>query len=225
MQLIYSPAKGVYQGNDDVMNSLSTTSAQFGILNYELYKRVLKEYKKHKSVYDLSNNSPYLLILKSFSLAKYCKCKIEPTVKGISDAMLYAKPWELKNHLWPGNPEPFLATLKFIFEQVGPYITVNKVNLETEWQKMNNNFLIDYYSWWDFHSIHPRIWIANCLRKLEYYFSENQVYNIYKNKLEEVKPLLMSKVTNTKTDELRLLWKIAIMKEIRHIIFMKPLIP
>ena len=134
MDLItYDHIKGQFKfyGDYQLKSFIEQTESIYGILGYELQRRVYDEYVLHKSVYDLLHNKPDLLMFQVPRLIHQCKIRTKPTDREwLSMVNKYCRQGCLNPKLYPVLPE-------YLFQMLNEYLNkiIHYMDFETSEQR------------------------------------------------------------------------------------------
>ena len=163
--------------------TLSILTEGRGILNYKLYHKVLKEYKKHRSVYDSTRGST-ILSLRAISLASLCYGTRGPEVKGASYKYLsetvikeHVIPWSEDSDFfthYPQLPTQALPLFKDLLVKLFGYIQLPEDKSRSEMDRYNDwvipgitGIVAHYYVNWPRYSEHPEEWFNLCMKAVQ----------------------------------------------------------
>lgn len=189
MQKLIFKSNGIFQGDDEVMGTIENFTSICGIPHYQLYKKVLKEYNKHRSIYDMDHNK-HLLTCVTFRLARECDMLTLPSNDDDIEKALSIAKFRIPVHhsaddkiRFPVLPWPALDAIKELVGQASIYAPLDantKKNLYA-------NLIISFYSDWHRNIRDNRAWVFYCLNAIMNFVPEEhrvQANNIFERTSE-----------------------------------------
>jgi len=171
MPVLIAFNKGEWTGYELLMRAIERMTSVCSIPKYELFKKVLKEYHKYRSIYDMDHNSPSLLICRMLSLAKTCTMLTVPqTELDIRNIMSDITLPYHANSRYPILPNLMLEHLGKLFDDSTMYIDKNILGPDQSFSDIKEifirNFSISYFSNWQNNIVEPRPWILLCIEQI-----------------------------------------------------------
>ncbi len=187
-QLGYNKKLGWY-GTKYVLDTLSNLTSEFGVLNYELYKLTLKEYEKHRDVYDMAHNYDKLIRAKAvgillskcwyattpmkereFNIVNMAKQSYLPYHNILSIRTSSDKAFKLSHYSsYPSLPRGIALIFWDILEDVKGFIDIQghsrkDIDLHTGFViPAMEGMILSYYANWDEYQVNPELWFNKCI--------------------------------------------------------------
>lgn len=160
--LIFS--QGQWSGENNVIEHIEYFTHSLGILNYELYRKTLKEYRKNKDVYDMSR--PFLLKFKIVALAKTCTQHNEITDSLLETIFDYRGASSMWIH-YPVFPKEIIDTFKDLISRLSPYVFTDGKMMHDLSDQLLHRITINFYMYWDVYVRDPKAWVNYGIRMLK----------------------------------------------------------
>lgn len=142
--------------SETVRTFVDTVESLLGILNEQLYKKVVKELEDNYSVYNLQHNrNDILLMLQTYRLVKECECKTPQNLpqfhEEIKKLIGDLDPLDINEYLlnlpldrYPVLPKDHINTILEAYEKVKPYYTHHQPRKVDIWYQLVLNFYSDW---------------------------------------------------------------------------------
>ena len=161
-----------WYGWPTIMKHLKNVTSVCGISHFQLYEKTLKEYHRHRSIYDMHHNAPFLLQCKILALSKTCNMLTVPSSERAIESVLHSLDVSLgAKNLIEGRRYPVLMpevmdAMMEMLDQIFQYMILPdgaNASLYEVKAVYKRNFTIDFYSNWQLNVINPKPWITSCL--------------------------------------------------------------
>lgn len=173
---IHLNSSGNWVGNKSLLEHIEELSSMMGILDFELFELVHKEYIKNRDVYDLNHNRTRLLKAKAIGLSRKCTHYTEPKGKDFEAMVLNAgSPMVDTLSRYPMLPANFLDDIAdvsdmfksrgnlCIIDQLSPYFNYEGMELSYLKQRVRRTLIMHFYADWEVHLKKPQIWFNKCI--------------------------------------------------------------
>jgi len=182
---IYLNSSGNWAGSKSLLEHIEELSSMMGILNFELFELVHKEYIKNKDVYDLNHNRPRLLKAKAIALSRKCSHYTEPQDGEFNAIIINAgNPIASSLRRYPMLPVSFLDDIVYvadihksetqdansdtqaklcIIDQLSPYFNYGDIELTYLKQRIRRTLMMHFYAEWEAHLKEPQLWFNKCI--------------------------------------------------------------
>lgn len=182
---------------------LRLTESLYGILDNQLQKKVLKEYEKHRSVYDLEHNrdnfSPILLMFQVPKLLKECKYYTIPSDnRWLSIVDTFLRLDRIDEDLYPVFPKQIWSQYLDLSHKISPYLDRVPLDQRGEFlEKLYSTRKREFYMNWDlicFNEVDFKKWANFNIDMLLNAVSEDNikvVLNILTRQSEQIKESIL----------------------------------
>ena len=165
-KLIYQE-NGIYKGVPKVMEAISALSSRYGILNFQLYKKVLKEYNRNKSIYHLEHNDPHLLVITALGMVNKCDQYSEYEGIPFDIPSIYTSLNHLEINipydLYPGPHSVIWEDIQGLKSTLISYC-IDRGDLQPG--KLDTRLVYLFYSDWEYNTLDVISWVNKALALL-----------------------------------------------------------
>ena len=149
MEIITKNSKTCYTSRDPQLTLfVDIVESTMGILNYELWEKLYKEYRKSRSVYDLRHNFE-LLKVQVLRLIKECTCLTGDNNAYLTLVDSYIHVGNFSKTLYPEYPVENMDILESVYDRVEHLFGITSKSdreiLHKKWA--DRNILIFYSDW------------------------------------------------------------------------------